>query len=141
MKKEIKYKIKFFTEKDGYYSHKSKELEHLEQELFGHSNAEAFKIAKNKLFNICKNEEWASHPLKEELTRNLKKNIKNYSLDNLDDLVDDNNNYDYNKIIHFDDHPCDPEIIMERGDAYYCYDCEKTYFKVFKIKKIKKNNQ
>jgi hypothetical protein len=133
MKKEVnKYLIKFFTEKDGYYSHKSKELEYFQEEIFGHSNAEAFKIAKNKLFNICKNEQWASHPLKEELIDDL---------DNLDDLLDDNNNYDYNKIIDNNDDPCDPEIIMEKGDSYYYYDCEKTYFKVFKIKKIKKNNQ
>ena len=128
MKKEVnKYLIKFFTEKDGYYSHKSKELEYFQEEIFGHSNAEAFKIAKNKLFNICKNEQWASHPLKEELIDDL---------DNLDDLLDDNNNYDYNKIIDNNDDPCDPEIIMEKGDSYYYYDCEKTYFKVFKIKKI-----
>lgn len=137
MKKEVnKYLIKFFTEKDGYYSHKSKELEYFQEEIFGHSNAEVFKIAKNKLFNICKNEEWASHPLKEELTRNL--NSLDH-LDDLDDLLDDNNNYDYDKIIHNNDDPCDPfKIIMDRGDSFYYHDCEKTYFKVFKIKK---NNQ
>lgn len=134
MKKEVnKYLIKFFTEKDGYYSHKSKELEYFQEEIFGHSNAEAFKIAKNKLFNICKNEEWAGNPFKEEMIDHL-----DY-LKDIDDLLE---HYDYNKIIHFDDDPCDPsKIIMERGDSSYYYDTEKTYFKVFKIKKIKKNNQ
>lgn len=140
------YNIKFFQEFHGYSRQETIELEHFNKQVLAKTNETnkvAFDIAKNKLFNICKNEVWAVHPLKEELvTPEIEKLLKNndYNNDLLNDFLDNDDNYNYNKIINCYDDLYNPTIIMEHGDYSYSYDNYRVFFKIYEIKN-KKNQK
>ncbi len=136
----MKYKIKFFIEKNG---QKKELLRNLTIESFidcEQSNKIIFNEARKKLFDICSREQWASNPIKSELmTREIKNLIKSNKFDDdiIQNLLNNNNNYDSNKICHHDK-ILENDLIMELGDDAYYYDNYKVFFKILRIKKIKR---
>lgn len=134
------YKIKFFIEKNG---QKKELLKNLTIESFidcSQSNKIIFKEARKKLFDICSREQWASNPIKSELINNEIKNLiklKEFDNNKIQNLLNNNYNYDLNKICHYDK-ILENDIIIKLGDDYYYYDNYKIFFEVFRVKKIKK---
>lgn len=134
------YKIKFFLQKNGQKMELLKNLTIETSIENNQSNKSVFKEARKKLFNICSREQWASNPIKSELISNEIKNlIKSNQFDNdkIQILLNNNNNYDLNKICHHDK-ILENDVIMELGDDVYYYDNYKIFFKVLRIKKIKR---
>lgn len=135
-----KYKINFFLQKNG---QKMELLRNLTIETsidINQSNKIIFKEARKKLFDICSREQWASNPIKSELmTREIKNLIKSNKFDDdiIQNLLNNNNNYDSNKICHHDK-ILENDLIMELGDDAYYYDNYKVFFKILRIKKIKR---
>lgn len=134
------YKIKFFEQKNG---QKMELLRNLTIETsidINQSNKIIFKEARKKLFDICSREQWASNPIKSELmTREIKNLIKSNKFDDdiIQNLLNNNNNYDLDKICHHDK-ILENDLIMELGDDAYYYDNYKVFFKILRIKKIKR---
>lgn len=134
------YKIKFFIQENG---QKKELLRNLTIESFidcSQSNKIIFNQARKKLFDICSREQWASNPIKSELINNEIKNLiklKEFDNDKIQNLLNNNYNYDLNKICHYDK-ILENDIIIELGDDYYYYDNYKIFFEVFRVKKIKK---
>lgn len=134
------YKIKFFLQKDGQKMELLKNLTIETSINDNQSNKSIFKEARKKLFNICSREQWASNPIKSKLITNEIKNlIKSNQFDNdkIQILLNNNNYYDFNKICHHDK-ILENDIIMQLGDDVYYYDNYKIFFKVLRIKKIKR---
>lgn len=134
------YKIKFFLQKNG---QKMELLKNLTIEGYiglRKTNKSAFKQAREELFKICFREQWATNPIKSELITNEIKNlIKLNQFDNdiIQNLLENSKNYDFDKICHHDK-VLENEIVMQLGDDVYYYDNYKIFFKVLRIKKIKR---
>ncbi len=134
------YKIKFFLQKNGQKMELLKNLTIETSIENNQSNKSIFKEARKKLFNICNREGWATNPIKSELITNEIKNlIKSNQFDNdkIQNLLENSKNYDFNKICHHDK-ILENDIIMQLGDDVYYYDNYKIFFKVLKLKKIKR---
>ena len=135
------YKIKFFLQKNGQKMELLKNLTIETSINDNQSNKSIFKEARKKLFDICSREQWASNPIKSELINNneIKNLIKLKEFDNnkIKNLLNNNYNYDLNKICHYDK-ILENEIVMQLGDDVYYYDNYKIFFKVLRIKKIKR---
>ncbi len=137
---KIKYKIKFFIQENG---QKKELLKNLTIESFIdclQSNKIIFNEAREKLFDICSREQWATNPIKSELINSEIKNLiklKEFDNNKIQNLLNHNSNYDLNKICHYDK-ILENDIIIELGDDYYYYDNYKIFFEVFRVKKIKK---
>lgn len=104
------------------------------------SNKIIFNEARKKLFDICSREQWATNPIKSELINNEIKNLiklKEFDNNKIQNLLNNNYNYDLNKICYYDK-ILENDIIIELGDDNYYHDNYKIFFEIFRVKKIKK---
>lgn len=128
------YFFRIYHEKIGYGGHKEKLFKNFDY-LLCDTKKKAFERAKYELFNLAKIDYEHLFCIKEEFEDFYLELLKNDNYEELDNLLNNLDVFDFNKLAEHESNLTEPAITL--GDLSYCYDT--TYYKIRVFSKKVKN--